>query len=103
MSRISALDPAGPLFLKDFFDGSTSDDEDEAITRLVPGDAQLVDAIHTDARLYGSRVSVGHVDFYPGSGGEFGLAQPGYDLVDDLMGGSHNHAITLYAATVNTR
>ena len=32
----------------------------------IEGDAELVDAIHTDATLYGSHVSVGHVDFYPG-------------------------------------
>ena len=102
LSRISALDPAGPLFLKDFFDGRFSH-SDAALTRLVPSDAEFVDAIHTDARLYGSYEPVGHVDFYPGSAGQFGLAQPGYDLADDLVGWSHNHAITLYAVTVNTR
>ena len=33
LSRISALDPAGPLFLKRFFDGGIG--EDIAATRLV--------------------------------------------------------------------
>ena len=46
---------------------------------------------------------MGHLDFYLGSGGRFGLAQPQFDLVDDLMGGSHNEAMDLYAATVINR
>ena len=68
-----------------------------------PSDADFVDAIHTDATLYGSYAPVGHVDFYPGNAGRYGRQQPGYDLVDDIMGWSHNHAMTLFAISVNNR
>ena len=66
-------------------------------------DADFVDAIHTDATLYGSYAPVGHVDFYPGNAGRYGRQQPQYDLVDDIMGWSHNHAMTLFAISVNNR
>ncbi|KAH6930734.1 hypothetical protein HPB50_017990 [Hyalomma asiaticum] len=57
---MAGLDPAGPLF-------------DDDIVGLSPGDAQFVDAIHTDAgTLYDLRLginkSVGHVDFFPNGG-----------------------------------
>ena len=42
------------------------------------------------------------MDFYPGSGGRFGRDQPQFDLVTDLMAGSHCEAMDLYAVTVNT-
>ena len=101
MSRISGLDPAGPLFLKDFFGGGYSSDMSHA--RLYQGDADFVDAIHTDATLYGAHAPVGHVDFYPGNAGKYGLAQPQYDFFDDLIGQSHNHAIKLFEITFNNR
>ena len=122
LQRISALDPAGPLFLKTFFRGGVNT-EDDAAARLTASDADFVSAIHTDAMFYGSRVAVGHVDMYPGHAGRWGTGQSGYkkyfqrlaciisecvtyfrfDLVDDVVGGSHNMAITLYAASVNNR
>ena len=72
-------------------------------SRLSREDADFVDSIHTDATFYGSFVPVGHLDFYLGTGGRFGLAQPQFDLVDDLMGASHNEAMELFTATVNSR
>ena len=101
MSRITGLDPAGPLFLKDFFGGRNQYDVTEA--RLYSGDATFVDAIHTDATLYGAIAPVGHVDFYPGNAGKYGLAQPQYDFFQDLTGWSHNHANKLFEVTVNNR
>ena len=62
-----------------------------------------MDAVHTDATFYGSLVPVGHLDFYPGNGGRYGLAQPQFDLVADLMASSHSEAMDLYAISFNTR
>ena len=61
-----------------------------------------MDAVHTDATFYGSLVSVGHIDFYPGSGGRYGRDQPQFDFVSNLMAGSHSEAMDLYTITVNT-
>lgn len=47
--------------------------------KLDPGDAKLVDVIHTSVRILGLSEPQGHVDFYP-NGGRF---QPGCpDLYD---------------------
>ena len=80
LERISALDPAGPLFLKTFFRGGVNT-EDDAAARLTASDADFVSAIHTDAMFYGSRVAVGHVDMYPGHAGRWGTGQSGYKSI----------------------
>jgi len=107
LGRITALDPAQPLFqgMPDF-------------VRLDRGDANFVDVIHTDAKSilmggYGMEIPCGHVDFYPNGG----FDQPGCSLFDmpvsldsmttinsqaaDTMGRhlvacSHNRGIGLY-------
>jgi len=71
VKRITALDPAGPLFedsVKDF--------------RLDPSDGMFVDAIHTDSKTIfgyasGTLQSFGHTDFYPNGG----YYQPGCKLM----------------------
>ncbi|KPP58480.1 lipase member H-like [Scleropages formosus] len=60
IGRITALDPAGPLFT------GTPPGE-----RLDPTDAQFVDVLHTD--MDGYKGSLGHIDFYANGGAD----QPG--------------------------
>lgn len=62
ISRITGLDPAGPLF-----------EGYPPIARLDPGDAKFVDVIHSngDSLLrggLGTYEQLGHVDFYPNGG-----------------------------------
>lgn len=55
--RITALDPAGPLF-----------ENRPPSQRLDASDAGFVDVIHTDGGMLGSAGAVGHVDFFPEGG-----------------------------------
>ncbi|RZB40340.1 inactive pancreatic lipase-related protein 1, partial [Asbolus verrucosus] len=57
ISRITGLDPAGPLFKKW-----------PKSLRLDSGDAEFVDVIHSDAGIFGFPRRVGHVDFWPNRG-----------------------------------
>lgn len=62
LGRITALDPAEPLFA-----------DTDLIVRLDKNDAKFVDVIHTDASPFsnfglGMRNPIGHVDFYPNGG-----------------------------------
>lgn len=54
IKRISALDPAFPLFYPGMIAGHLSKD-----------DAEFVDVIHTDAGIYGAPISTGTADFWP--------------------------------------
>lgn len=68
IGRITGLDPAGPGY-----------SDVPPNLRLDPGDAQLVDVIHTYMRVLSLAQPLGHLDFYP-NGGRF---QPGCpDLFD---------------------
>lgn len=60
IKRISALDPAFPLFYPGLIAG-----------HLSKNDADFVDVIHTDAFLYGAPIPTGTADFWPN--GEFKL------------------------------
>lgn len=55
IARITALDPAGPLW--------GSDD-----SRLMPTDAKYVEVIHTNTGFFGYTEPCGHADFYPNGG-----------------------------------
>lgn len=57
IKRITALDPAFPLFYPEIFYKPISKD-----------DADFVDVIHSDAWLYGTPVQTGTVDFWPNGG-----------------------------------
>ncbi|XP_068626109.1 pancreatic lipase-related protein 2-like [Battus philenor] len=66
VARITALDPALPLF-----------DKVSLEQRLDPSDAEFVDVIHTDMGIFGFPGPVGHADFYPNGGKS---PQPGCNL-----------------------
>ncbi|ALC42809.1 CG6472, partial [Drosophila busckii] len=57
LSRITALDPALPLF-----EGNSSN------RQLSASDARFVDVIHTDGGILGNPTAMGHADFYPNGG-----------------------------------
>lgn len=59
ISRITGLDPAGPLF-SEFW---VSEEE-----RLHEDDAEIVVAIHTDGGAAGFDDPIGTIDFYPNGG-----------------------------------
>lgn len=63
LPRISALDPAGPLYYPEV-----------GTTHLRSTDALFVDVIHTDAGFLGSPETTGTVDFWPNGGSRI---QPG--------------------------
>lgn len=73
INRITATDPAGPLF--------DSPVLVPAANRLDKNDAEFVDVIHTDAGDYGMQHSIGQIDFYANGGKRF---QPGCE--DDKDG-----------------
>ncbi|XP_066150637.1 uncharacterized protein [Euwallacea fornicatus] len=62
LPRITALDPAGPLF-----NGNPIDE------RLDPTDADFVDVIYTNSGVFGMKYAVGHANFWPNGG----TKQPG--------------------------
>jgi len=87
ISKIYALDPAGPDF------------ESKSIIHLPKrfdcisrNDAEYVQIIHTNGNKYGVRSSAGHSDFYPNGG----MSQPG--CKDDSC--SHQFAWIFYQQSV---
>ncbi|XP_031776481.1 pancreatic lipase-related protein 2-like [Apis florea] len=86
--RITALDPAGPLYY--FVD-----------SHITSSDAKFVDVIHTDMGLYGLAIKVGHVDFFPNYGYR---PQPGCKIIGPLLSVedfcSHSRSFEYYAESV---
>ncbi|XP_058065811.1 pancreatic lipase-related protein 2-like [Anopheles bellator] len=80
LARITALDPAGPLFSHNSRDA------------VGPRAAKFVDVIHTDGLVLGELVPRGHVDFYPNHGVP---PQPGCETLDVLT----LHACSHYRST----
>lgn len=76
LERITALDPAGPLYY--------------SLLHIIPilekqissTSARFVDVIHTDAGFFGQANACGHVDFWPNAGTRH---QPGCDFIDSLL------------------
>nr|CAH7760806.1 unnamed protein product [Callosobruchus chinensis] len=76
LSRITGLDPAGPLY-----------NHVPPSMRLDPTDAEFVDIVHSSAALFGYKYSCGHVDFWPNGGGP---KQPGCSFAERTRNGSLN-------------
>lgn len=91
IGRITALDPAGPLFKRaDTFD------------RLDPSDAKFVDAIHTDSDYFGISIPVGHVDFFLNGGNDqTGCARSRFASMYGYVICDHMRALHVYMSAVN--
>ncbi|XP_058835755.1 lipase member H-like [Topomyia yanbarensis] len=87
LARVTALDPAGPLFVRRSVDAVSS------------SDAQFVDAIHTDGLVLGEIVVRSHADFYPNRGIP---SQPGCDVLDvvTLHACSHYRSTGFFAESI---
>ncbi|XP_057335592.1 pancreatic lipase-related protein 3-like [Microplitis mediator] len=83
VSRITGLDPAGPLFY--------TVGEDAA---LDAGDADFVDVYHTNAKIAGKFITCGHVDFYFNGG----QSQPGCGNLDYAC--YHNRAVYYFSESI---
>lgn len=100
-ARITGLDPAGI----DWTTRRTGIMEVQPMdllpgteTRLDPGDADLVDVIHTDGNFAGTMVPLGHVDFYVGRTSEtLGTSQAGCGCQDNC---DHARSFQLYIDSV---
>ena len=103
LDRISALDPAGPLF---FNDVPEYPNKIKSGARISSSDALLVDVIHTDGIVrdpfqYGTLVKAGTVDFYIGANGAYGGNQPGCSCeFCNLCGCSHHKSHEYFIASI---
>ncbi|XP_054642415.1 phospholipase A1 member A isoform X2 [Dunckerocampus dactyliophorus] len=91
IGRITALDPAGPMFKgADTFD------------RLDPSDAEFVDAIHTDSDYFGISIPVGHVDFFLNGGkDQTGCARFRFASMYGYVICDHMRAVHVYMSALN--
>lgn len=71
IGRITALDPARPLF---------HDNDRDIISK---NDAKFLDVIHSCSKILGIFEPKGHVDFYPNYGT---ASQPGCEILDIMYG-----------------
>ncbi|XP_055626611.1 pancreatic triacylglycerol lipase-like [Toxorhynchites rutilus septentrionalis] len=87
LGRITALDPAGPLFAR------------LSIDAVRESDAKFVDAIHTDGLALGELTARAHADFYPNRGIP---PQPGCQLLDvvSLNACSHYRSTGFFAESI---
>ncbi|XP_072301158.1 phospholipase A1 member A [Eucyclogobius newberryi] len=90
IGRITALDPAGPMFKKaDTFD------------RLDPSDAKFVDAIHTDSDYFGISIPVGHIDFFVNGGNDqTGCARSRFASMYSYVICDHMRALHVYMSAL---
>ncbi|KAK7939659.1 hypothetical protein WMY93_002985 [Mugilogobius chulae] len=91
IGRITALDPAGPMFKRaDTFD------------RLDPSDAKFVDAIHTDSDYFGISIPVGHIDFFLNGGNDqTGCARSRFASMYGYVICDHMRALHVYMSALN--
>ncbi|KAG5874453.1 hypothetical protein JTB14_011322 [Gonioctena quinquepunctata] len=94
VARITGLDPARPGYR-----------DRRSEIKLDPGDAIVVDVVHTYAKVLGLIETVGHLDFYPNGG----LTQPGCPEADDVwkiadtMICNHGRAYLLFAESIRNK
>lgn len=90
LPRLSALDPAFPLFYGTFSN------------HLSKHDAEFVDVIHTDAWIYGAPVSTGTADFWPNGGTTLqpGCPKRNYKPLSDNDLSSHRRSWWFWAESV---
>jgi len=90
LKRITALDPAGPLY-----------ETNDCNKRLCPEDANYVDVIHSSAGI-GLGRPVGHKDFYPNGGIRI---QPGCQIVSPefFLVCSHKRSIDFFEESINSK
>ncbi|VVC37136.1 Hypothetical protein CINCED_3A001901 [Cinara cedri] len=88
LPRITALDPALPLFYSSHFN-----------KRLTRNDADFVDVIHTNAMIQGQLEPCGDVDFYVNGG----LAQPACDNSSNPINCNHHMAPVYFAESVRSK
>lgn len=94
IKRVSALDPAFPLFYLG-----------RLARRLSRHDAEFVDVMHTDAWLYGAPISTGTADFWPNSGKTLqpGCPKRNYRMLSDNDLSSHRRSWWFWAESVIDR
>ncbi|XP_028144131.2 lipase member H-A-like isoform X2 [Diabrotica virgifera virgifera] len=90
VGRITALDPAGPMWMRQ----DMSERE-----RLSYHDADFVDVIHTDIQFSGVTTPIGHVDFYPNEGKH----QPGCPSREEDSNCSHARSTLYFIESVATK
>ncbi|XP_050310527.1 lipase member H-A-like [Anthonomus grandis grandis] len=88
VGRITALDPAGPMWGKH-----------ELEERLCQTDAEFVDVVHTDIQMFGYTNPCGHVDFYPNGGTD----QPGCEGTSPEENCNHRRAPALFIESINSQ
>ncbi|KAG7204570.1 hypothetical protein KM043_004993 [Ampulex compressa] len=84
LGRITGLDPAYPPFYP-------------SNCHLMPTDAKIVVALHTDAGIYGTPYDTGTVDFYANKGSR---PQPGCALIGNYPC-SHQRSVDYHAESIN--
>ena len=86
------MDPAGP----NFYDGKVSDFNAPLDEKLDKTDADLVDAIHSDSDIFGTKFALGHTDFYVGKSTEH-LGSDQYGTWNPVQDHGHSYELMKYS------
>ena len=86
------MDPAGP----NFYDGKLFSFNAPLNEKLDKTDADLVDAIHTDSDVFGTKYSLGHTDFYVGKSTDH-LGSDQFGTLDPVSDHGHSYELMKYS------